>query len=186
VKKVLLHICCGPCGIFPYEALAGEGFFVKGFFYNPNIQPCEEYQKRLEAIGTLERHCGIEVERCGYEEEAYRDAVSGSLEKKDRCGRCFELRLKKAFAYAQDNGFDYVTTTLLVSPYQDQQLIGQIGERLSANAPVKFLFRDFRPGFRQAHRTAREKGFYLQNYCGCLASLKERQEEKGKKKNVQC
>jgi len=101
--------------------------------------------------------------------------VKDVLDKKNqRCYRCFQLRLDKSCSFAIQNGFDYFTTTLLVSPYQEQQSIKEIGEGLCRSQKVKFFFYDFREGFRQAQKEAKELGLYRQKYCGCFYSLKER------------
>lgn len=190
MKKVLLHICCGPCVIFPLEVLNANGFLVEGFFYNPNIQPADEYRKRKDVMRAAQDIFGITVHMGDYEEAFYRDAVKGAHDAYARCSGCFDLRLTKTFQYAEANDFDYFTTTLLVSPYQDQQLINAIGVRIAKDSSVQFLFDDFRPGFRKAHTRARELGLYSQKYCGCLASLEERKQEKAQKRkksvNVTC
>ena len=120
----------------------------------------------------------ITVHTGGYEEALYREAVEGACDKRSRCGACFRLRLTKTHQHAESLGFDYFTSTLLVSPYQDQQLLRQIGEEISKDSSAQFLFHDFRPGFRAAHTRARTLGFYSQKYCGCLASLEERTSQK--------
>ena len=188
MKKVLLHICCGPCTIFPLEVLTKDGYISEGLFYNPNIQPLAEYLKRKEVISDLENKFNLKVHIGDYEEELYLESIKGAADKYSRCKSCFRLRLKKTQEFAQKNGFDYFTTTLLVSPYQDQQSIKEIGQDLSKDSKAKFLFYDFRSGFRSAHQKARELNFYTQKYCGCLASLEERNQQiqKKKNKNVVC
>jgi predicted adenine nucleotide alpha hydrolase (AANH) superfamily ATPase len=185
MKRVLLHICCGPCAIYPFEDLAKAGFQVEGFFYNPNIQPQSEYSKRKEAVGEFKDKFAAVVHFGEYQEHAYLDSVNSAKDKKARCEACFNLRLEGAHKFAQDNKFDFFTTTLLVSPYQDQQVIKNIGEKISQGSNIKFLFRDFRPGFKQAHTKARELNMYCQKYCGCLASLEERLRDK-KSKSDKC
>lgn len=132
----------------------------------------------------VEDALGITVHAGNYDEALYREAVKETCDKHSRCGACFRLRLTKTHQYAESLGFDYFTSTLLVSPYQDQELIKQIGEDISCGESAQFLFYDFRPGFRQAHTQARELGFYSQKYCGCLASQEERNQEITRRKNV--
>lgn len=177
MKKVLLHICCGPCAIFPLELLRRDGFYVEGFFYNPNVQPLEEYEKRKEVMRMVRDVLRIDVHIGEYEQALYQEGTKEASDKNARCGACFQLRLSKAFQFATRNSFDYFTTSLLGSPYQDQGLIRQAGKTFSRDAATQFLFYDFRHGFRQAHAKARELDFYLQSYCGCLASKEERKRE---------
>lgn len=180
MKKVLLHICCGPCAIYPTEALTKEGFSVEGFFYNPNIQPEEEYRKRKEAVESFSKLYKINVSFGEYEGKLYQDLTSGAEDKNSRCKSCFKLRLSKTHKFALSKGFDFFTSTLLVSPYQDQVLIKDLGEDVSKGTKSEFLFCDFRTGFRGAQNKSKELNFYRQKYCGCLNSLKEREQEKCK------
>ena len=180
-----MHICCAPCAIYPYENLTERGFKVEGFFYNPNIQPQAEYLKRKNAAGQLESVLGIKINYAEYDENQYLDCIKLTPDRPLRCKNCFEFRLQKTHKFANENNFDFFTTTLLVSPYQDQDLIKQLGEEISKESETKFLFSDFRPGFSEAHNKAKELNFYCQNYCGCLYSLKEREEEKRQRK-VKC
>lgn len=169
-----MHICCAPCAIYPYDNLTKAGFSVEGFFYNPNIQPQEEYSKRKKAAENLEKIFNIKLYYGDYEENRYLDRIKLSPDKPLRCKNCFRLRLEETHKFAKDKGFKFFTTTLLVSPYQDQDLIKEIGEDVSKKSDTKFLFSDFRSGFRDAHNKAKELNFYCQKYCGCLSSLKER------------
>ncbi len=185
MKSLLLHICCAPCAIYPFKNLTKTGYRVEGFFYNPNIQPKAEYLKRKEAAGDLEKSFGIKIHYADYQSSRYTDYIKSTPDRPLRCKNCFRLRLEEAHRFARENGFDFFTTTLLVSPYQDQDLIKEIGEDISKESDVKFLFSDFRPGFRQAHNKAKELNLYCQKYCGCLYSLKEREDEK-KAGKVRC
>ena len=172
---MLLHICCGPCAIYPFENLAKAGFNIEGFFYNPNIQPQSEYLKRKEVIKDFERIFGARVYFGDYQEQIYLDHTRSAKDKISRCRSCFKLRLEETRRFALDNKFDFFTTTLLVSPYQDQQIIKEIGSQISQGSNTQFLFCDFRSGFREAHTKAKELNFYCQKYCGCLFSLEESQ-----------
>lgn len=180
MKSLLLHICCAPCAIHPFESLTKAGFSVEGFFYNPNIQPISEYLKRKKSVEDLGNIFNIKLHYGEYEEGRYCDYIKSTQDKPLRCKNCFKLRLDQTHRFARENKFDFFTTTLLVSPYQDQDLIKGIGDEISRESTAKFLFSDFRPGFRQAHNKAKGLNFYCQNYCGCLHSLKERQEEKAR------
>ncbi|MFH1621603.1 MAG: epoxyqueuosine reductase QueH [Candidatus Omnitrophota bacterium] len=182
MKRLLLHICCGPCAIYPFSDLVKAGFEVEGFFYNPNIQPDSEHLKREKATKDFEKIFNAKVHFSSYQKREYLDCIRETKDKTSRCRSCFKLRLKATHQFALENKFDFFTTTLLVSPYQDQKVIEQIGDNVSKGSKTQFLFRDFRPGFRQAHVKAKELNLYCQKYCGCLSSLEERnrlKEEKG-------
>jgi len=170
--KVLLHTCCAPCLIYPLEKLKQEGFEVVGFFYNPNIQPLAEYTRRREALMVLAPDAQIfypEYSPCEFFREVnLKEDVPG------RCAICWRFRLKKTAQAAKERGFEYFTTTLLVSPYQDQELLNKIGNEVALEEGVKFYYADFRPGFRKAHNEAKAKGVYCQKYCGCIYSEIER------------
>ena len=175
MKKVLLHICCGPCAIYPWRVLEKQNFLVEGLFYNPNIEPYSEYNNRKSALDKLQRNLNLTLHYGDYEEDLYHKATKDiRSNKSERCRSCFRLRLEKTCDFASDKGFDYFTTTLLVSPYQDQEAIRDIGNRVCENKKSKFWFYDFREGFRQTQEKAKELNMYRQRYCGCLYSLEER------------
>ncbi|MDD2679947.1 MAG: epoxyqueuosine reductase QueH [Candidatus Omnitrophica bacterium] len=170
--ELLLHTCCAPCLAYPLEVLRNEGFKVTGFFYNPNIHPLAEYLRRKEALAVL--NPGIEIIYPEYSPREFFRAVNAKEETPLRCSVCWEERLKKTSQVAKTGGFKYFTTTLLVSPYQNQELLQQIGRAVSAEEGVEFYYADFRPGFRKAHDEAKAKGVYCQKYCGCIYSEIER------------
>ncbi|MBI4981999.1 MAG: epoxyqueuosine reductase QueH [Candidatus Omnitrophica bacterium] len=174
--KILLHTCCAPCLIYPLEELEKKGFKVAGFFYNPNIHPFSEYKLRKEAFDNLT----AEILFPAYMPQEFFQAVNLRENAPDRCAICWSLRLDKTAQYAKKNGFDAFTTTLLVSPYQNQELLKEIGEQIAIDRGIEFLYQDFRPGFRKAHDKAKEKGIYCQKYCGCLYSELERFTKTGK------
>jgi hypothetical protein len=176
--KVLLHTCCAPCLIYPLEKLKEEGFSVTGFFYNPNIHPLAEYTRRKEALSALAPE--LEIIYPEYSPREFFNAVNLKEEVLQRCALCWGLRLKKTAQTAKEKGFEYFTTTLLVSPYQDQELLKKIGNDAARDEGVKFYYADFRPGFRKAHDEAKAKGVYCQRYCGCLYSEIERQRSRKK------
>ncbi|MDD4909813.1 MAG: epoxyqueuosine reductase QueH [Candidatus Omnitrophica bacterium] len=174
--KLLLHICCAPCAIYPLEVLRNKGFEVEGLFYNPNIHPEEEFIKRQEAVKEYSRSSGLDAAYPRYSPDDFFAGLGGRKDSPARCRLCWRLRLRKAAEYAAGKQFHYFTSTLLVSPYQDIEAIREIGEAAAAENNVKFAGEDFRPGFRQAHREAKENGLYCQKYCGCIYSLEERNE----------
>ncbi|MDI3280684.1 MAG: epoxyqueuosine reductase QueH [Bacillota bacterium] len=171
--KILLHICCGPCSLYPLQALREEGMELEGFFYNPNIHPYREYLRRWEALHQVAEAEGLAVRhRWEYELEKFLARVAQFPS--ERCRHCYELRLEKAAREAAEGGFAAFTTTLLVSPWQKHDLIRQVAEEVAGRVGVPFLYRDFRPGYRQGQQRARELGIYRQPYCGCIYSEKER------------
>jgi predicted adenine nucleotide alpha hydrolase (AANH) superfamily ATPase len=181
MKNVLLHICCAPCAVSPFELLDKDGFLVKGFFFNPNIQPAEEYQKRKSALELYAAGAHLEFESTSYEPQIFLEAVSINKETPLRCHICWRLRLKETARKAQKEGFAFFTTTLLGSPYQDTKVLEAIGKEEAKAVGVEFLIRDFKAGFRQAHSRCEQDGIYCQNYCGCIYSAAERAKAKSSK-----
>jgi len=172
--KLLLHTCCAPCLIYPLEKLRAAGFSLTGLFYNPNVHPFAEYKNRKQAVEDFSRKAGLEVIYPQYWPAEYFQAVNMKEESKDRCSLCWTLRLKKTAKLAKERGFESFSTTLLVSPYQDQELLKKIGNEIAKEEGVEFYYEDFRPGFKKAHEEARIKGIYCQKYCGCIYSEIER------------
>ncbi len=172
--KILLHICCGPCLIYPLKRLKTQGFKVKGFYYNPNIFPISEFNRRREGVVALSKDPQFEVDYPEYLPSEFSEAIGVNLSAPERCKHCWKLRLSRTALYAKENGFDAFTSTLLVSPYQDQELLKELGNQVAKEAKVDFYYEDFRVGFRTAHEEARGKGIYCQKYCGCSYSELER------------
>jgi len=173
LKKVLLHICCGPCTIYPLKQLRNEHMHVHGFFYNPNIHPYTEHTRRLK---TLEQYAKVSLLPLtinnSYELE---DFLKGALSYgKNRCIFCYRTRLEKAFQEAVEIDADAVTTTLLYSKYQRHEDIRTICEEFSKQYGVDFIYRDFRIGWREGIEESINLNMYRQNYCGCILSEKER------------
>ncbi len=171
--KVLLHICCAPCAIYPHKVLNEEGHAVTGFFYNPNIHPYTEFQRRRDALSTFAvlRLMPLVIDDA-YDLEAFfaRTLPLG----KDRCPACYRMRLDRAFQKAGEIGAEAVTTTLLYSKYQRHEEIAAVAEELSAFYKTPFLYRDFRQGWKEGQAESRRLGLYRQNYCGCIFSEHER------------
>lgn len=177
--KLLLHMCCAPCTIYPAIVLKEEGIEFEGLFYNPNIHPFEEFEKRRENLRILERKNAMTINYIeDFDQESW-ESFKGNGE--DRCNMCYFTRLEKTAQFASQKGFHAFTTTLLVSPYQKHDVIGEIGKKLAEKCSVEFYYKDFRPGFRKGQQLAREMGLYRQKYCGCIISLRERQDKTGKK-----
>ena len=185
--RVLLQCCCGPCSSYVVEYLF-KNFDVTVLFYNPNIQPVEEYHKRLYWLKeVLKRYDGnVELMECSYDGESFVEMAEG-LEKEPegggRCTKCFRLRLEETAKRAKEGNFDYFCTTLTVSPHKDQERINTIGYELSEKYGVKWLPSDFkkREGYKRSIVLSREYGLYRQDYCGCLFSKEASERQKAAK-----
>jgi len=171
--RIVLHICCGVCATGAVERLSQEGHQVIGFFYNPNIHPEEEYQRRLEVARRVAREADFPLEVAPYTPREWSKEV-GSLgnepEGGRRCEACFRLRLKKTHLYMEDCGWDVFTTTLTISPHKSADVINRVGWEVGGE---RFLARDFKKkeGFRQAIEMAKKWDLYRQDYCGCVYSM---------------
>ena len=176
--KLLMHTCCAPCSIYCIDTLRNEGIEPTLYWYNPNIHPYMEYKQRRD---TLKQYANSINVKAIFEEEYGLDAfcknVIGDLE--NRCTNyCYPVRLEKTAKYAKENGYDAITTTLLVSPYQKHDELSKIAERIAKSYGLEFVYRDFRVGFREGQAKARELGLYMQKYCGCIFSEEERYQKK--------
>jgi predicted adenine nucleotide alpha hydrolase (AANH) superfamily ATPase len=170
--KLLMHMCCAPCSVFPLAQLREEGIVPDGVFFNPNIHPVEEFQRRQENVEKLAGIKGLKVSYFDDFRQGVWESFSGTGDA--RCTMCYAVRLEKAAELAAEGEYDAFTTSLLVSPYQKHDLIKQLGEKFAEKAGVKFFYRDFRPGFRQGQQEAKELGLYRQKYCGCIISYNSR------------
>lgn len=180
--KILLHICCGPCTIYPLDVLRREGMAVSGLFYNPNIHPFREFRQRIVALEELAGRTGLPVEiRRDYGLRYFLRKVV--FHEDERCGLCYEMRLVAAAEYAAAVRADGFTTTLLYSRYQNHELIRQQGEALGRQFGVPFYYRDFRQGWQEGIDRAISMGLYRQPYCGCIYSEQERFDKKWRKLN---
>lgn len=177
--KTLLHICCAPCANQPIEVLRGDGFEVTGFWYNPNIHPFTEYRSRRNCVRDYAAAIGLPlIERNDYGLRPFVREVAQDIA--GRCVKCYEMRLFEAARQAKEGGFDSFTSSLFISPYQNHELMQEIAERAAWEYGVDFLYRDFRPYFKDGQNFAREHGFYMQKYCGCVFSEEERYLKKNK------
>ena len=176
--RLLLHSCCGPCSSYVFEALTPY-FRVTVLYYNPNIQPREEYDLRLEnqrkIIGALPTPSKVDILECDYDGEKYDAAVKGLEAEPEggaRCTVCFCLRLEETAKRAKELGFDFFCTTLTVSPHKDAERLNQIGKALGERYGVPFLPSDFkkREGYKRSIQLSKEYDLYRQDYCGCLFS----------------
>ncbi len=170
--RLLLHVCCGPCALFPLEDLRGRGFEVTCFYYNPNIHPYREYEARRAAAEEAARSFALPFQAPEYRPAEYFRMVA--FREEERCRFCYYLRLERTAAVAREEGFPAFSTTLLVSPWQRHELIRELGEAVAKAQGVEFFYHDWRPGFSEGRRRARELGLYRQQYCGCIFSEEER------------
>jgi predicted adenine nucleotide alpha hydrolase (AANH) superfamily ATPase len=166
--KLLMHMCCAPCSAFPLSQLRQEGIEPEGIYFNPNIHPIEEFERRRENVARLAEIKGLKVEYSDDFRQPEWESFNGTDDA--RCTMCYAVRLEKTAELAASGGYDAFTTSLLVSPYQKHELIKQLGEKYAAKYGLEFLYRDFRPGFRLGQQEARELGLYRQKYCGCILS----------------
>ncbi len=171
--EILLHICCGPCAIFPLKVLREEGHEIKGLFYNPNIHPRLEYKKRFETLLAYAEQHQLDVDHP--EDYPFETFLKNVVPREDeRCFLCYSMRLEFAAREAGARKFEGFTTTLLYSKYQKHDMIKDIGEAMARKYQVPFLYRDFRSGWSEGMKLSKMAGMYRQQYCGCIYSENER------------
>lgn len=189
--KLLLHACCAPCSSYCIEYLS-HFFDITIYYYNPNIDSDEEFNKRANEIEKFikefktRRKVNYVIEN--YNSSDYINAVKGFEKEKEggkRCNICFRLRLEKAAKYASTNGFDYFTTTLSISPYKNSELLNEIGQDLESKYNIKYLYSDFKKnnGYKRSIELSHEYDLYRQDYCGCIYSKVERDNRKMMEEN---
>ncbi len=182
VPRLLLHSCCAPCSSYVLEYLS-EYFAITVFYYNPNIYPEEEYAKRTEEqqmlIEKFQPANPISYVEGTYDRERFYRMAAGlerAEEGKERCFRCYALRLRETAEQAAKGGFDYFTTTLSISPLKNAQKLNEIGIALGKELGVPYLVSDFKKknGYKRSVELSQEYGLYRQEYCGCQFSLENR------------
>ena len=171
--KLLMHICCAPCANMPIDALRADGIDLTGYWYNPNIHPFTEYRARRNCLQEYAKTIELPLlVRDDYGLRPFVRAVADDIA--GRRVKCYEMRLFEAARQAREGGFGSFTSSLFISPYQKHELMQEVAERAAVEYGVTFLYRDFRPYFRAGQERARELGFYMQKYCGCIFSEEER------------
>lgn len=184
--KLLLQSCCAPCSSYVLEYLS-QYFEITVFYFNPNIYPEEEFFKRCEEqkrlLTLMDFKNPVSFTDIGYKSEFFYSAVKGLEHIKEggeRCYACYKLRLEHTARLAKELDFDYFTTTLSISPYKNAVWLNEIGEQLADEYNVKYLTSDFkkRNGYKRSTELSEEFGMYRQDYCGCVFSMRERDEKR--------
>lgn len=179
--SLLLHSCCAPCSSYVLEYLSSY-FEITVLYFNPNISPAQEYEKRAEEqkrlIQDVFEQKGVTFLAGRYEPESFYKAVKGMEQEPEggkRCFVCYEQRLREAAVTAKEGGFDYFTTTLSISPLKNAAKLNEIGGRLAEEYQIPYLFSDFKKknGYRRSIELSREYGLYRQNFCGCVFSRRD-------------
>lgn len=178
---LLLHACCAPCSSYCLEYLS-ETFDITVLFYNPNIENEDEYNKRVNELIRFIDECrsieGVNLEILDYDNSEFYDAVQGLEDKEEggaRCFKCYELRLRKTAEYAKENNFEYITTTLTISPHKNSEKINEIGLKVADEYSLKYLLSDFKKndGFKRSIELSKEYDLYRQSFCGCEFSKRD-------------
>ncbi|MCD4704907.1 epoxyqueuosine reductase QueH [bacterium] len=174
--KVFLHSCCAPCSAYVIQELQKE-YEVTLFYFNPNIFPKEEYQKRFQEAQKYLKKIKVDLIEGKYDHNLWLEQVKGyeqEPERGKRCYICYQMRLEKTAKKAKELGFDIFCSTLSISPHKDAEMINQIGLELAEKYNIKYLESDWKKqeGFKKACDISREEGFYRQSYCGCEFSMK--------------
>ena len=177
-KKLLLHSCCAPCSSYVITYLTNY-FDITILYYNPNIFPQEEYEKRkkeqIKLIHDLKVKNKLNILDCDYDNKEYNKLINGlenEPERGNRCTICYKMRIEKTAYLAKENHYDYFCTTLSVSPYKNSNLINEIGEDLEKEYQVKWLYSDFKKkdGYKKSIELSKKYNLYRQDYCGCIYS----------------
>ena len=175
-QRLLLHCCCAPCASYVLEYLSPI-FKITVLFYNPNIQPHEEYDKRAAELRKLlalcDRSGNVGIHICEYDPACFEIATAMFMDEPEggrRCRVCFGLRLGETAARAKEGGFDYFSTTLSVSPHKNAAVINEIGGALMGDKGINYLYADFkkRDGYKRSIELSKQFGLYRQSYCGCM------------------
>lgn len=180
--KVLFHACCGVCSLYPIKVMQEEGVDFALYYANPNIHPYKEWKERKKTFVTVAEmyHVRHYIEK----EYPLEDFLRTQLTYANRCEYCYRSRLELTAKKALEEGYDTISTTLFISPYQNRELIIKVGTEIAAAHGLDFYSRDFREGFPYAQELAVEKDLYRQKYCGCIFSERDRYIKRKKKKNA--
>jgi len=176
-NRILVHTCCAPCATYVFEKLSDDGYSPHSFFYNPNIHPDQEYQKRLnELVNYLEiKHIPLFIKE--KDEQSWFEKVKGfenELEGGLRCEVCFRIRLEETAKFALSNNYKIFTTVLTVSPHKNAKVINKVGSELAQKYNLTFLEENFKKqdGFKKSLLLSSKYNLFRQNYCGCIYSIR--------------
>jgi len=180
--RILLHICCGPCAVYPVQQLRLQGHEVTGLFYNPNIHPFQEFRRRIDAVKQFgaDTGCPIEIDE-HYGLTEFLQAVV--FHEQERCPRCYDMRLLQTVQAAAGT-FDAFSTTLLYSRYQNHQQLIDRCHQLAKEYGSTFYYEDFRIGWQQGIDESIRMGLYRQPYCGCIYSEQERYDKQCRQRKM--
>lgn len=188
--RLLLHVCCAPCSSAVLEKLHPH-FAVTVYFDNPNMDTQEEFDRRAEEEQRFVAETGLaeQVVVVPYAPQRYMAAVRGLETEKEggaRCAACFRLRLLNAAQYAKEHGFDFFTTTLTISPLKNAELLNRIGEEAARETGARFLPGDFKKkeGYKRSIELSKQHGLYRQDYCGCVFSRRERENQRAQQEGT--
>lgn len=182
-KTLLLHVCCAPCSSAVLERL-GDIFKITIFFYNPNIDTLDEYNKRLEElkkfISSFKTKYSVELIAAEHRGEEFKKIALGLENEKERgprCYKCYDLRLRETAKLAKEKHFDYFTTSLTLSPYKNSKWLNEIGENLQEEYQTNYLYSDFKKknGYKRSIELSKEFDLYRQDYCGCIYSRRQKE-----------
>ncbi len=169
---LLLHTCCAPCLTYSAKVFKKRYSEITALWYNPNIHPFKEYERRYKALEKYENKTGMDI--IYIDEYLLESFLQEAMRSDTRCELCYELRLGKTAEIAEKRDFDNFSTTLTISPYQDHDKIKEVGNRIGERKGIEFIYKDMRDGFSEHHKLANEMDLYKQGYCGCIFSEKER------------
>jgi len=187
MKPILMHICCGPCSLFPIKYLRNNGYDITGYFYNPNIHPFQEFKKRLNSVEIVSEKKQLKIEV--YRRYELREFLRLVVFHEDvRCDFCVDMRLEKTAQLAKKLGIYSFTTTLLYSKYQNHDYIKFRGNTIAEKYSMDFVYKDFRIGWQEGVKESIDLGLYRQPYCGCVYSEQERYDKvwRSQKANKKC
>jgi len=175
LPRLALHVCCGPCATSVIERVRAR-FRVEAVWYNPNIQPREEHERRLQGMSEVAQAMDVPLVVLGYDVERWEAACAGLMDEPEggaRCPVCFELRLRRVASFAAERGIGFIASTLTVSPHKSAPRINAVGLRIAREHGISLVDEDFKQGdgFARSVQLSRELGLYRQSYCGCLPSL---------------
>lgn len=187
--SILLHSCCAPCSSHVIDVLS-KHFDITILYYNPNIEPKEEYEKRkaeeIRFINEFPNNNKLDIMDCDHDNDLFHETIKGLENEKEggaRCIKCYYLRLDKTAKLAKEHDYDYFATTLTVSPLKNSQKLNEIGKYLSEKYDIKYLYSDFKKkeGYKHSLELAKKYNLYRQDYCGCIYSKLEREQIKANK-----